>query len=457
MSRPSSVRARRAGVLFVVVALVGACAGPAVPTGGPAPSPTGETPTPSAAVLATPTDAAATPAGAAATPAATQRSPWAQDLRTLDEGVRTLHPGPFVISPETAWTAKLAELEGSLPDATPDQQLVELASLVGLLDTHSGLTAPSPFHAYEILFYPFADGWFVIRAKDPSLVGSRLVSIGGTPVAEVEVALRPLVPSDNESGELDALQSLMSYVEYLHGAGIVADPAEPGYVLERPDGRRRTVDPASVDESTWVDELGIIGDLLGEAPEAVARRGEPIWTRLDRATRTFVISFNDYGTTGVPEAVTAMTAALDKGTARRVVVDMRYLRGGDGSGSDALIAAFAGDPRVNRPGGLTILIGRENVSAGTVVARELDKQTRGVFVGEPTPARADNFLCSCADIKLQNSKFVVTVPTFSFHTGDPRPAIAPDVPMALASADFFAGRDPVMAAALKGIRDPSGQ
>jgi hypothetical protein len=435
------------GVLFVVVALAGACAGPAAPTNGTAPTPTGATPA---------TPAAAAP-DAAATPSATQRSPWAQDLRTLDQGVRTLHPGPFVISPEAAWKAKLAELEGSLPDATPDQQLVQLASLVGLLDTHSGLTAPQPLHAYELLFYPFSDGWFVIRAKDPTLVGSRLVSIGGTPVAKVEAALRPLVPSDNESGELDAMQGLMSYVEYLHGAGIVTDRVKPAYVLERPDRTRLTVDPASVEESTWVDELGVIGDLVGAAPEAVARRGEPIWTRLDTATRTFVISFNDYGTTGVPEAVTAMKAALVKGTARRVVFDMRYLRGGDASGSDMLIEAFAGDPRVNRPGGLTILIGRENVSAGTVVARELDKQTKGVFVGEPTPARADNFLCSCADIKLPNSKFVVTVPTFSFHTGDPRPAIAPDVPMALTSGDFFAGRDPVLAAALKGIRNPNGQ
>ena len=170
---------------------------------------------------------------------------------------------------------------------------------------------------------------------DESLEGS-----SGMPAAAVEAALRPLVPSDNESGELDALEGPMLYVEYLHG--------------------------------------------------------------------------------------------------------------GDGSGSDQLIRAFADDPRVDRPGGLTVLIGRENVSAGTVVARGLDTKTQAEFVGEPTPARADNFLCSCADIELRNSGFVVTVPTDSFCTGDKRTAIAPDVPMTLASADFFAGRDPVLAAALRG-------
>ena len=97
---------------------------------------------------------------------------------------------------------------------------------------------------------------------------------------------------------------------------------------------------------------------------------------------------------------------------------------------------------------MDVLIGRENVSAGTVVAANLDQQTQARFIGEQTPARADNFLCDCRDIKLPNSGLVVSVPTYTFHTGDPRDSIPPDVPMALASADFFAGRDPVLDAVL---------
>jgi hypothetical protein len=91
----------------------------------------------------------------------------------------------------------------------------------------------------------------VIRAKDPSLVGDRLLSIGGKDVADIEAALRPLVPADNESGELDGLQGLFSYAAFLHGAGIVGDRAKPGYALERPNGEAVTVDPSAVDVSAW--------------------------------------------------------------------------------------------------------------------------------------------------------------------------------------------------------------
>lgn len=386
------------------------------------------------------------PAPSSAEPAASD--PWSEDLDQLDAFVRANHPDPFAINPESAWTAKLAELRRTLATATPDEQLVQLASLIGLLDTHSWLGPAGILHAYEAVFYRFSDGWFAIRTADPSLVGARLVSIGGLPIDDVEAKLRPLVPSDNESGELDALEGPMSYIEYLHGAGIVADPTKPAYGLERPDGSIVTVDLPALTEDEWVERFSIVGDLLGDAPEAVARRTEPVWTRLDATTKTFLISYNDYTAGDLPPAIAAMREALDGGSAERVVLDMRYLRGGNGSLAGPLIDALTKDPRVSGPGGLVVLIGRENVSAGTVVAAALERGTDATFVGESTPARADNFLCDCREIVLPNSGFKVDVPTFTFRTGDQRDAISPDVEMSLASGDFFAGRDPVLAAVL---------
>jgi hypothetical protein len=373
---------------------------------------------------------------------------WAADLTILDQKVRTIHPGPFVATPEAAWVAKLDELRKTLPTATPDQRIVQFASLVGLLDTHSGMGGH--FHYYGALFYPFADGWFVVRAMDPSLVGLRLVSIGGHPVNDVEAALRPLVPADNESGELDGLQGAMSTVEFLHGLGIVEDPAKPDFVLQRNDGSQSTVELTSTEPvEFWESQLGIIGDLMGDAPEAVARRGQSAWTRLDKPTKTFILSYNDYSEEGLKQPLAAMKTALDDGSATRVIIDMRYIRGGNGSLAGPLIDAVAGDPRVNRPGGLAVLIGRENVSAGTIVAAALDTKTKAVLIGEMTPARADNFLCDCVDVELPNAGLTVTLPTQRAGTGDPRLAVEPDIPFALKAADFFAGRDPALELALK--------
>jgi hypothetical protein len=233
----------------------------------------------------------------------------------------------------------------------------------------------------------------------------------------------------------------------------VADPASPAFVFAMPDGTTQTVDLTSSVEQTWERDLGIVGGLMGTAPQAVARRSEPIWTTIDKPTRTFVLSFNDYTEEDPPAAIAAMQAALSDGSAKRVLFDMRYVRGGNGSLAFPLIEAIRDDPRVNRPGGLIVLTGRENVSAGTIVAHFFDTETKAVLMGEMTPARADNFLCECNDIDLPNSNLSVTVPTGRAGNGDTRMAIEPDIPMALSGADFFAGKDPVLKAALA-LPDP---
>lgn len=150
-------------VTAVVAMLVGACAGGPVASSSPA--------------------AIATQAGPSPTVPASA-DPIAADLALLDSQVRALHPDPFANNPEAVWVAKLDELRKTLPTATPDQRVVQLASLVGLLDTHSALLGPydAYLHAYDVVLYPFSDGWFVVRAKDPTLVGDRVVSIGGHPM-----------------------------------------------------------------------------------------------------------------------------------------------------------------------------------------------------------------------------------------------------------------------------------
>jgi hypothetical protein len=405
------------------------------------------TPSPVASLPVSASASAAPPA--LATAAATATDAWAADITFLDKMVRQEHVSPFTIHSEAEWNAKLAEIGPKLAGAGQDEQLVLVASLVGLLDTHTYMGTGAGFHFYDALFYRFSDGWYVIAAADPALVGTRLISIGGHGLAAVEDALRPLIPHDNESGFWDN-EDVFSKVEYLHGSGIVDDPAAPQYVLERPDGTRVTVDHTTSAEDAWVAKLGITGDLVGGAPEAVARRGERVWTRLDDKHKAFLVSVNDYG--DMSAAATALKAALDSGRADRVVLDIRYLRGG--SGDFGLFDLLKNDPRVNRKGGLTVLIGRENVSVATLIDYEFDVHTQALLVGEPTPARADNFRCACDDIELKHSGIVVTVPTDMSHNGDMRPEIVPDNPMSLGAADFFAGRDPVLDAALKGLRAP---
>jgi hypothetical protein len=399
-----------------------------------------------------PSDTAPTGGAIASTAPTVAEDPWAEDLAALDQLVRTAHPSPWAIHPESEWKAALARVGAALPTASANAQISLVAQLMGLLDTHSCICGiPGGWHFYGLVPYRFADGFFVVNAADPGLIGRRLVSIGGLPMDDVVERVTPIIPHDNESGLLGGLQWALPTVEFLNGTGTVADTAHPAFELEGSDGTRTTVDPTILDERSFtLTSPGYLTVPAGKGPEAVARRGERIWTRLDAKRRVLLISVNDYG--DMTDAIATLASLLEHKSIDRVVVDMRYLQGG--SGDIALINSFIGDQRFTKPGALTVLIGRENFSAGTDVAEAFDQETGALLVGEPTPARADNFRCECRDLTLPNSKFLVSVPTSWERNGDERPQVDPDVPMSLSAADFFAGRDPVLDAALKGLTVP---
>ena len=425
------MRAWSARIAFVVAVLGGCSSAPAstvVPTSASLPPPT---PTNTATVAALPTRLSA--------------EAWAEDLDTLDSGVREHHKSPFTVTPEADWKEQLEYIKPLLADAGPDEQLVLLASLVGLLDTHSFLDTPEITNRYALVLYGFADGWFVIGADDRSLVGRRLVSISGVESAQVFDRLAPLVPHDNPTAQLSGVEWLISSVEYLHGAGIVGDTETPEFVFESADHDQVTVNPGVMNAVAWEEHFRITGNLVGGSPEAVARRVQQIWTRLYPEERTFLVAVNDYG--DMSDATAEMQAALEDGDADRVVLDMRYLRGGNGDMS--ILDALISDP-IDQPGVVTALIGRENESIATQVVFKLDTQSEALLVGEPTPARANNFTCSCYEIVLPNSGYKVSVPRYKDYNIDERDAVDPDVFMPPVAADFFAGRDPVLEAALSG-------
>jgi C-terminal processing protease CtpA/Prc len=240
--------------------------------------------------------------------------------------------------------------------------------------------------------------------------------------------------------------------EVLHALGIVADEQKPDYHLITPDGRTVIAEPPSllVNDLVAAIQTAANGNLLGSKPEAVARRAEEIWSRVIAPSKVFYIAYNHTGT-DASAAIADMRAALDAKTADHVVLDLRYARGGDIRRAADLTAALAGDVRVNRPGGLVILIGRESITSTTLLASMLEQQTKAVFVGEPTPGRP-NTLLGASVFTLKHSGIVVFIAgTLTPIAGpnDTRDAIRPKVAVALTAADFFAGKDPALDAAFK--------
>jgi hypothetical protein len=371
------------------------------------------------------------------------------DVKVVDDMVRTAYPDPCAVVPEPVWNAEVEAVARAYPSAGQDERGMLLGRLMGLLDTHTQFFK-EPEEMYDVWIYRFSDGSYVVAARDEALVGARLVSIAGTPIAKVERALARTIPADNRSAVLNGAY-LTAYVDHLHGLGIVRNVSHPAFELELPGGTRRTVDLGTSPAGEFLTDLGLTtgGAAEGDFTEAVRRRAEPLWWRTDRSSRTFLLSVNGYVDTTA--ATKAMDAALDSGRADRVVVDLRYLRGGDWVPLRPLVDRLRADRRVNDPAKLSVLIGRENESAATVVAYWFDTDTKATLIGEPTPARADPFTFEAKrEVTLPDTGYLLAMPTTRFGNGDKRRAVMPDVRLVTRSTDFFAGRDVTLDFALHG-------
>jgi hypothetical protein len=374
------------------------------------------------------------------------------DIRNLVVELEQRHPNPFHTVSREDFNRAADELASRAPALTRDQQVVGVMRLLAMLgerDGHSGIHPLSPIPgqrltAYPLRLYRFPEGLFVADAEDRALVGARVAAIGGVPAEEVEARVRPLITRDNEWTVLDRIPNFVVCAEVLRGLGIA-----PAFTFEPPGGGRRDVTfaPISVQE-----HVGLFGGWW----EATTRPGrQPLYlrlrniqyglTKIDRGRALYVA----YNATTDPGLVPRKLIRMSRNRrVRRIVIDIRLNGGGNNTTYWGLISALR-HPRINRPNKLRVLIGRRTFSAAGNFAADVDKRTRARLFGEPTGGAPSQWGDS-APIALPSLGLVAsTAVEFVGEETDTRVTTLPNVSVATSAADFFAGRDPVLAAALR--------
>ena len=372
------------------------------------------------------------------------------DIRNLVAEVEQRHPSPYHAVSRDEFHRAAGELASRAPGLRRDQLIVgamRLMAMLGERDGHSGLFPIQPDHraslsAYPIRLYRFPERLYVIRSLDGSLVGAKVTGIGGVSAQDVEAIVRPLVPGDNEWSRLDNLPYYLVVAEVLGGLGIA-----PTWDLELRDGSRRQVTFQPISVGRWLSSLhGRWWQGARRAPLYLRLSHVPYGlSKIDRG-RALYVSYNQTTDPGlVPQRLVRL--ARNK-RVRRIVVDVRLNGGGNNTTYFGLIQALR-HPRINRPRKLAVLIGRRTFSAAGNFAADVDRRTRARFFGEPTGGAPSQW-GDHASIPLPS--LGVSANTAIEYIGDPedtRTTTAPTLAVPITAADFFAGRDPVLAAALR--------
>ena len=361
------------------------------------------------------------------------------------------HPDLFHDVPRATFRAEAAKLAEAAPGLSRDALVVGLMRLAALPGARDGHTAVYPFdqharalHVYPLRLYDFPDGLYVvgsIGAED--LAGRRITAIDGTPIEEVVELVRPLVPHDNESGLRWLLPEFVATAEVLRGLGIVAgDTATFSFA----DGTEATLEPMGAGE---------VASTLGGAPAPLPTKHDPVWLRsVDdpqwlttlEGGRVVYLGYR-LTTNSTFDVAERLFALARKPSVRRVVVDVRLNHGGDNTTYGPLLDVLSRQVIQRK---LVVLTGRSTFSAAGNFVADVDRGTSARFVGEPAGGAPSQWGDSTA-IALERAGITVHVATSYWEFGPPgdtRLETAVDVRVEPTAADFFAGRDPVLARAL---------
>jgi hypothetical protein len=391
----------------------------------------------------------------------------AADIRDLGDSIEQIHPAPFRSIPRERFEAEVDALAARAPTISRDELLVGLLRIIASLGPRNGHTGlfpgdpgnVRPLHLYPIRLYRFADGIFVVDAEDTGLVGRRLVAVEGTPTERLFELVDPLVPHDNAWNTRGMAPHYVLTAEVLHGLGIVDTAGQATFTFESPGGARTDVTLTPVPGPQYAGEFadplhGHYPSVLPGAPRPLylANGAKALWVRTLGRGRAVYVGYNAVSAPSPAMLRRIRRLALAAGT-RRVIVDVRLNGGGDNTTYGPLVDLFA-SKQVNRRGKLLLLTGRATFSAAANFAAELDRDTRAVVVGEPTGGGVETY-GDTVPVVLPSLGWYVYVAS-RYHErkrgpNDHRLAVAPDVRVELTSAQYFAGRDPVLERALRGL------
>jgi hypothetical protein len=371
--------------------------------------------------------------------------------------MRDIHPDLFHGVPEATFDRAVDELIDEIADRDDDEMLVGVMRLVAMIseqggDGHMGVWPPDNRDAvrrFPVRLWEFPDGVYVTaaRAPDQDLVGARLLRVDGLPIAQVFERLDPVVPRDTPSNLRAARMVFLTSAEVLTGLGIADDAGTVTLDVRTADGERRSVTIEAVDAATYGDWVGGWELLLPERPGLDFLRDAQAPFRLDylAAERTLDVRYQVVWeqSGGV---VGAIRATMRDHAVERIVLDLRNNGGGEAGGFRELLG-FLVDQHVP----LVVLVGRLTFSAGSTLALHLERRVPGaVLIGEAMGG-APSFWADPETVTLPYSGLVALVDSRfnpSPVTGDDRLEVPPDIAVPFTSADYFAGRDPVLERAL---------
>jgi hypothetical protein len=414
---------------------------------------------------------------------------WTHDLDAIIDDIERIHPNAFTKIDRRTWLAATIHLKSELPNLTEEQRMVRAMRLVASLgDGHTQLEPNTPAFSlwYPVRVYEFSDGVFITSAfgKDADLAGAQLLEAADHPIAFVLAEARALMGADNSWCLRENLFAFHD-AALMKGLGFTDDQGALRVRVKLSSGRivDRVLVPRVADDTRfaradatmdWRFVSEVFGPPLGSPADwttaytglkaAAFRTDDPtrpphlmyrrpfVARSLPRANAYYIQINNiqDMQGESLVEFFRRAMREVDSAKPARLIVDIRYNPGGDGSKVTAMIHELIKREDSRPWGHLYVLTGRKTFSAAVMLLQAFIDHTEVSVIGEPAGAGPDSY-GDATTIDLRRGRLHVSTLYHKLDDIGERPDFTPvDVPALFSFADYAAGRDPALDPILEG-------
>jgi hypothetical protein len=407
------------------------------------------------------------------------------DVDFVVRSIETTHPAPYSFVQRSALSADAKKVKESTKRVGTNCAMAQLMALVAEL--HDGHTYVAPINVagemkwFPIRFYWLSDGLYITSAAPEysDLVGKKVVKIGSLSASSAMDKVIALQAANNPLAAHEGTVWL-SQAAIADAIG-AADQDSMSVTVSESDGSEtiRVLRPFEADiNDAWYQQGEMFGPRTHKDVQpyvtAFGGRGPLDFRKFDSAlpphlryrlpyylleipeSKAVYFQWNfveDWGDEPFEKFVKRLFADVDAHPDWKLIVDVRYNSGGDGSKVPQLIKQIIKRSRFDEPGSLFVIIGRKTFSAAADFVGEAKQWTSAIFVGEPTGAGL-NAYGDPRDITTPNLKIPFQVSTVLHQHGAPTDQageFAPDIPAIMSGKDYFSGRDPALETVLAGV------
>ncbi|RNC85702.1 MAG: hypothetical protein ED557_02715 [Balneola sp.] len=376
-------------------------------------------------------------------------SEWNEDLNYLKETIGT-HPS-YLPEINTELEKAFSVFEANLTNTSRDEKLLQLTSMVGLLeDGHSFIFPFQAFNqsAYLPLYgYYFGDGYFVLDAfsKYDDLIGKRIIEIEGIGIEKLFEEISESTGPENIWNAKYRFNFFINNVNLLSSLGIL-------------DQEKKEV------KVTYLENEHPVSILI--KPEPFFTWGfwtlkptdirTPAFTQMRRsnfklhANEFIEVELNLIEDIDSDNTIKSLSHTIDtllsSSNPKGLIIDLRNTLGGNNTLYEPLIDVITRHPEINQETRLFVLTSRTTFSAAINFLDDLIYNTNCTVVGEPPGAGANHSGDAEFHI-LPNSGIYYMMSTKKWTGNNPSDSlktIYPEVMINYLSTHYKNGIDPWM-------------